>query len=70
MKGRETVISTGDSFDNLQAISRIPIPDDDIICDLCNAEVDEEPFVCLEGGWVLCSGCRQEVGIKPGQEYE
>lgn len=55
---REIVIDVGDG-----SPSRIPVPDGEIVCDSCNAEVMEEPFVVV-GTDALCRSCREERGIE------
>lgn len=55
-RGRETVILSNGGID------RIPIPDDVIICDYCNAEIDEFPVPVINGN-ALCQKCYQKYFI-------
>lgn len=34
-------------------------PGDDIVCDICNADVVEDP-VHVEGSWLWCPDCRKK----------
>ena len=35
-------------------------PGDDIICDRCNGDIDDEPIVII-GGNALCTPCREKM---------
>jgi hypothetical protein len=64
--GRVNVMATTDSAEdlithrNLKVISRIPIPDDSILCDFCNAAIVEFP-VPVVWNHALCKKCFGEI---------
>jgi len=39
----------------------IPIPDDSILCDFCNVEIEEFPVPVVWGTHALCKKCFTEV---------
>lgn len=45
----------------------IPIPDNEVVCDVCNAEVTEFPCPVVNK-YALCSSCRKGWNIKSGDE--
>lgn len=45
----------------------IPIPDFEVVCDVCNSDVTEFPCPVVHG-YALCSSCRKGWNIKPGDE--
>ena len=40
-----------------ESVETIPIPDDEIVCDLCNATIDDLDPVPVIGGHALCADC-------------
>lgn len=57
-RDRETVISTWpDNGQEPEVLNRIPIPDELILCDFCNAEIDNDPVPVLNNSYALCEGC-------------
>lgn len=48
-------------------ITDIVVPDDDIVCDVCNDEIKDFPCPVVTG-YALCSKCRIDRAIKLGDE--
>jgi len=44
--------------------SEIPFPDSEILCDFCNARIEEFPVPVVEG-YALCKTCQLEIGVEP-----
>jgi len=44
----------------------IPIPDDEIVCDLCSNDITEFPLAVMQvgGGWAVCNKCLEKI-VKP-----
>ena len=40
-----------------EPVKSIPIPDDEIVCDLCNASIDDLDPVPVIGGHAFCAEC-------------
>jgi len=61
-RGRVIGISSvgGDGID----ATAIPVPDDSILCDLCNAEITEFPVPVLWGTHAVCEDCY--IGVQKG----
>lgn len=65
-RGRETVIRSAGPApqDNGWEVVRIPIPDDEILCDLCNSPIVDFPCPVVHG-YALCGpsgeNCREKV---------
>jgi len=66
MKKKETYINTADGRirvewwrkgDFRSKVSIIPIPDDRVLCDYCNAEINEFPTPVLWGTHAACKKC-------------
>lgn len=72
-RGRVNKILLQSSDDGMMRVSEfIPIPDDCIVCDVCNASIenDDEFPVCIVGSKALCRSCQSRYHISEGDtEY-
>jgi len=49
--------------------TEIPVPDNEIVCDFCNAEITEFPVPVYLGN-ALCPKCFQGLGLKENNKKE
>jgi hypothetical protein len=56
--GRVTTIITS------RECERIPVPDDFIVCDFCNADIVNWPCAVLRGTDALCPECLEKIKLK------
>jgi len=49
---------------NLSLVSVIPVPDDSIVCDLCNAKIEEYPVPVVWDSYALCKKCLNSISKK------
>jgi len=54
-RNRATEIFAAETYD------RIPIPDDVILCDFCNSEIEEFPVPVVWGTHAVCSDCLDKI---------
>lgn len=60
-RNRETVIAFGDG-----QVTRIPIDDEEIVCDVCNAGIGQTDPLSLEQWGVRCWDCTQQLLMRDG----
>ncbi len=53
-RNRSTELISASSY------TKIPIPDDVVLCDLCNKQIEEFP-VPVVGTYALCKGCLDSI---------
>ena len=51
---------------NLELLAFSPVPDDLVICDLCNERITEFPVPVVTGSYALCGVCLEEIKVKGG----
>ena len=49
-------------------VGKKQIPDNSFICDICNQQIIERPFLIVLGN-ALCHQCRKRINLKDGKEY-
>lgn len=70
-RGRSNVFESSGEKDGHTYIDieKQSVPDDFIVCDVCNDDIDEFPCAVV-GGYALCSKCRKNWAIEQGDtEY-
>ena len=56
--------------DNLWDVVFVPIPDDEVICDLCNFDIDDEQGGSFIGSYCVCSDCTTGILSRDGKKEE
>lgn len=69
MRGRSIDITTSGGNGAKETVSSVPVPDGEFVCDVCNDDIEQDPFPVVTG-YALCRKCMIGWGIKHGDtEY-